>query len=284
MSWVFHDIGCGTPQSCDDRGPETIDETRARSAVVRFSAGYVGNSEREWVVQRLSPQDASFLHLEDEVSHMHIGSVAILEGPPPSYEAVSRMVRAHLPGVPRYRQKVHFVPIALGRPVWVDDPHFNLGYHLRRTALPPPGGDEELRNLVGRVMSQQLDRSKPLWEMWIIEGLSEGRWGFITKLHHCMVDGVSGTELLAVILDSERDPELADPDELASRAPAIGRGAGGPSACPTGGQSIRAAARRAVRRALAGPCDAGPPPRPFAACGPCPVWLRRRRRRRSTDR
>jgi WS/DGAT/MGAT family acyltransferase len=164
-------------------------------------------------LQRLSPQDASFLHLEDAVSHMHIGSVAILEGPPPGYEALSRMVRAHLPSVPRYRQKVHFVPIALGRPVWVDDPHFNLGYHLRRTALPPPGGDEELRNLVGRVMSQQLDRGKPLWEMWIIEGLSEGRWGFITKLHHCMVDGVSGTELLTVILDSERDPKLAPPDD-----------------------------------------------------------------------
>ena len=145
------------------------------------------------------------------------------------------MVRAHLPGVPRYRQKVHFVPIALGRPVWVDDPHFNLGYHLRRTALPPPGGDEELRNLVGRVMSQQLDRSKPLWEMWIIEGLSEGRWGFITKLHHCMVDGVSGTELLAVILDSERDPELPDPDEWH------------PERQPSGAElAVQALARRAV--------------------------------------
>jgi diacylglycerol O-acyltransferase len=163
-------------------------------------------------VQRLSPQDASFLHLEDSVSHMHIGSVAIFEGPPPAYEALARMVQAHLPEVPRYRQRVHFVPIALGRPVWVDDPHFNLGYHLRRTALPPPGGDSELRNLVGRVMSQQLDRSKPLWEMWIVEGLSEARWGFITKVHHCMVDGVSGAELLAVILDSERDPELPVPE------------------------------------------------------------------------
>ena len=159
-------------------------------------------------MQRLSPQDSSFLHLEDDVSHMHIGSVAILEGPSPGYEAVARMVSAHLPSIPRYRQRVHFVPIALGRPVWVDDPHFNLGYHLRRTALPPPGGDAELRNLVGRVMSQQLDRGKPLWEMWIVEGLSEGRWGFITKLHHCMVDGVSGAELMAVVLDTERDPEL----------------------------------------------------------------------------
>jgi diacylglycerol O-acyltransferase len=162
-------------------------------------------------MQRLSPQDASFLHLEDAVSHMHIGAVAILEGPPPGFEVLARMVQAHLGNVPRYRQKVNFVPIALGRPVWVDDPHFNLSYHLRRTALPPPGGDEELRRLVARVMSQQLDRDKPLWEMWLIEGLSEGRWGLITKMHHCMVDGVSGAELLAVILDSERDPELPPP-------------------------------------------------------------------------
>src|SRR5215469_9323440 len=98
---------------------------------------------------------------------MHIGSVAILEGPAPGYEAVLEMVRAHLPSVPRYRQRVHFVPLALGRPVWVDDPHFNLSYHLRSTALPSPGGDAELRRLVGRVMSQQLDRARPLWEAWI---------------------------------------------------------------------------------------------------------------------
>ena len=164
-------------------------------------------------MQRLSPQDAAFLHLEDAVSHMNIGAVAILEGPAPGYEALARMIRAHLPSVPRYRQKVHFVPIALGRPVWVDDPHFNLGYHLRHTALPSPGGDQELRNLVARVMSQQLDRGKPLWEMWIVEGLGEQRWAVITKVHHCMVDGVSGMELLSVILDSERDPEPPPPDD-----------------------------------------------------------------------
>jgi diacylglycerol O-acyltransferase len=164
-------------------------------------------------VQRLSPQDASFLHLEDAVSHMHIGAVAVLEGPAPGYEELSRMIRAHLPMVPRYRQKVHFVPVALGRPVWVDDPHFNLDYHVRRTALPQPGGDGELRRLVGRVMSQQLDRGKPLWEMWMIEGMSDGRWAIITKAHHCMVDGVSGTELLTVILDSERHAKLPAPDD-----------------------------------------------------------------------
>ncbi len=186
-------------------------------------------------MQRLSPQDASFLHLEDAVSHMHIAAVAILEGPPPTHQAFARMVRAHLPRVPRYRQTVHFVPGALGRPVWVDDPHFNLDYHLRRTALPAPGGDQELRSLVGRVMSQQLDRGRPLWEMWIIEGLSKERWAVITKLHHCMVDGISGTELLTVILDSERDPELPAPDDWH------------PERQPVGAElALRALAQRAV--------------------------------------
>ena len=158
-------------------------------------------------MRRLSPQDASFLHLEDVVSHMHIGSVAILEGPPPSYDELADHVQANLPLAPRYRQRVHFVPLALGRPVWVDDPHFNLGYHLRRTALPAPGGDEQLRLLVGRVMSQQLDRHKPLWEMWMIEGLTENRWALLTKVHHSVVDGVSGAELLSAILDEQREPE-----------------------------------------------------------------------------
>jgi diacylglycerol O-acyltransferase / wax synthase len=92
-------------------------------------------------MQRLSTQDASFLHLEDLVSHMHIGTVAILEGPPPPYEELAAHVRANLPQAPRYRQKARFVPLALGRPVWVEDPYFNLAYHLRRTALPRPGGD-----------------------------------------------------------------------------------------------------------------------------------------------
>jgi diacylglycerol O-acyltransferase len=153
----------------------------------------------------MSPLDASFLHIEDDRNHMHIGSVAIFEGPAPSYESVRAMVESKLSLVPRYRQKVRFVPLGLGRPVWVDDPHFNLIYHLRQTALPSPGGNEELRNLVGRVMSQQLDRSKPLWEMWVVEGLDAGRWALLSKVHHCMVDGVSGTDLLAVILDQARD-------------------------------------------------------------------------------
>lgn len=163
-------------------------------------------------MQTMSPLDASFLHVEDAVTHMHIGSIGIFEGPAPGPGEVKAAIAARLPLVPRYRQKVRFVPLTLGRPTWVDDPHFNLDYHVRRTALPSPGGDAELQNLVGRVMSQQLDRAKPLWELWVAEGLDDGRWALISKSHHCMVDGVSATDLLSVILSSERESTPDAPD------------------------------------------------------------------------
>jgi diacylglycerol O-acyltransferase / wax synthase len=156
-------------------------------------------------MHRMSPLDASFLHIEDRVSHMHIGSAAILEGPAPSHEEILDAIGSKLPYVPRYRQKVRFVPLSLGRPVWVDDPHFVLDYHVRHTAMPQPGGEEQLRNLVGRVMSQQLDRTKPLWELWIAEGLQDGRWVMISKTHHSMVDGVSSSDLLSVLMDETRE-------------------------------------------------------------------------------
>ncbi|MGI8492957.1 MAG: WS/DGAT/MGAT family O-acyltransferase [Acidimicrobiales bacterium] len=157
-------------------------------------------------MDRLSPQDASFLHIEDDVSHMHIASVGIFEGPPPRYEDVVAMLASKLPLVKRYRQVVKFVPLALGRPVWVDDRNFNIEYHVRHTALPAPGGEFELRKLVGRVMSQQLDRSKPLWEIWMVEGLENGRWALLSKTHHAMVDGVSGTDLMSVVMDISPEP------------------------------------------------------------------------------
>jgi len=162
---------------------------------------------------RLSPLDASFLHIEDHVSHMHIASVAIFEGPEPPFADIVAMVDAKLGLVPRYRQVVRFVPFELGRPVWVDDPHFNIEYHLRHTALPSPGGESELRKLVGRVMAQQLDRSKPLWEIWVVEGLEDGRWAMLSKTHHALVDGVSGTDLLAVIMDVSPDAQRPTVDE-----------------------------------------------------------------------
>jgi len=157
----------------------------------------------------MSSLDATFLAIEDAVNHMHIGSVGVFEGPPPTYAEIERLVASKLPLVPRYRQKARLAPASIGRPVWIDDPHFHLGYHLRHSALPAPGGDDELRRLVGRVMSQQLDRHRPLWETWMIEGLDDGCWALITKVHHCMVDGIAGTDLLSVVLD--RSPEGSPP-------------------------------------------------------------------------
>jgi WS/DGAT/MGAT family acyltransferase len=170
-------------------------------------------------MERMSPLDASFLHIEDARNHMHIGSVAIFEGPPPTYDEFAGMLASKLPRVPRYRQVVRFTPYGLGRPVWADDPGFNIGYHVRHTALAPPGGEGALRELTGRLMSQQLDRSKPLWELWVVEGLDKNRWALVSKVHHCMVDGVSGSDLLAVILDLEREPGPPDVEDRWLPAP-----------------------------------------------------------------
>ncbi|MCU0309655.1 MAG: wax ester/triacylglycerol synthase family O-acyltransferase [Acidimicrobiales bacterium] len=159
-------------------------------------------------MDRMNPIDVSFLHIEDSdrAAGLHIGSIGIFEGPPPPQSRISALVDGRLDLVPRYRQRVVTVPMGLGRPVWVDDDAFELDYHLRRTALPSPGDEETLRRLTGRIMSQRLDRTKPLWEIWIVEGLTGDRWAMISKVHHCMVDGVSGSELLAVILDLVPEP------------------------------------------------------------------------------
>src|SRR4029450_2105855 len=143
--------------------------------------GKTRGPEGEMDMDRLSPLDASLLPVEDDVNHMHIGSIGIFEGPPPAYEELTATVGGRLSLVPRYRQRIATGPLSLGRPVWVDDPHFNIEYHVRHTALPSPGGDRELRRLVGRVMSQQLDRTKPLWEIWMVEGLDDNRWAMVSE-------------------------------------------------------------------------------------------------------
>jgi len=155
-------------------------------------------------MDRMGPLDAAFLQLEDAQpgTSLAISSIAVFEGPAPDADEFGTAIRGRLPLIPRYRQKVREVPLDLGTPVWVDDPDFDLAYHLRRTALPEPGGDRELAALMGRVMSQRLDRSRPLWEYWLVEGLAGGRWALISKVHHCMVDGVSGTDLYRVVLDA----------------------------------------------------------------------------------
>jgi diacylglycerol O-acyltransferase len=149
----------------------------------------------EW----MSPVDSSFLHVENDTTPMHIGAVSIFEGPPPPFEELRAMVAGKLGLVPRYRQKVRSVPLAVGPPVWVDDPHFSLDYHLRHTAIPKPGGEEQLRQMAARIFSQHLDRDKPLWELWAVEGLNGKRWALLSKVHHCMVDGVAATDLMSVM-------------------------------------------------------------------------------------
>jgi WS/DGAT/MGAT family acyltransferase len=156
-------------------------------------------------MEPMSSLDASFLHMEDRNKHMHIGGVSIFEGPPPEFARLEEMVSGKMGLVPRYRQKVRFVPLGLGSPVWVDDPHFRLGYHLRHTAIPAPGTEKQLRKMAARVFSQPLDRSKPLWEMWMVEGLSESRWALLSKVHHCMVDGVAATDLMSIMFDDRTE-------------------------------------------------------------------------------
>lgn len=163
-------------------------------------------------LDRLSSIDAGFLHIEDEGAHMHIGALGVFDGPAPSGAAFRAHIDARLPALPRYRQKLQLMPLGTGRPLWVEDTSFRLDYHVRHTALPSPGGDQELMTLVNRVVGQRLDRSKPLWEMWLVEGLDAGQWAIICKTHHAMIDGVSGVDLLTVLLDLEAStPELPPP-------------------------------------------------------------------------
>jgi diacylglycerol O-acyltransferase / wax synthase len=155
---------------------------------------------------RLTGLDASFLHLEDASSHMHVAGVMLFEGPPPPYAELLDAVERRLPLVPRYRQRLAFVPLGQGRPKWVDDPHFNLRYHVRSTALASPGSERQLKDLAGRVFSQQLDRDKPLWEVWLVEGLDDDRFAVLSKTHHALVDGISGVDIMSVLFDTSAEP------------------------------------------------------------------------------
>ena len=169
--------------------------------------------------ERLSALDQSFLAIEDAHCHMHIGAVAIFEAAPVrspgggiDIDKIHRLMEAGIHRTPRYRQRLAWSPI-LRHPVWVDDDRFNLAYHLRHTHLPLPGDERSLKRLAGRLMSQQLDRGKPLWEMWIVEGLDDDRFAIVTKAHHCMIDGVGSVELTGSIMrpTPDDDPRLAEP-------------------------------------------------------------------------
>jgi diacylglycerol O-acyltransferase / wax synthase len=212
---------------------------------------------------RLTAVDASFLAQEGPTAHMHVGAVMIFDGPPPAYEDLADHVRARLHLVPRFRQKLAFPPLETGRPIWVDDPSFNLEYHVRDTALPAPGSEQQLRALAARVHSQALDRSKPLWEMWLVQGLEGERFALLSKTHHALVDGVSGVDLATVLFDlqpTRTRVEHSDtpwrPHEPPSRLDLAARGVRGLIALPfdAAARAMGAAARPA--EALAGTREA----------------------------
>jgi diacylglycerol O-acyltransferase len=157
-------------------------------------------------LDRLTALDAGFLHLERSGAHMHVAGVLVFEGTAPAYDELVEAIEARMHLVPRYRQKLAHVPWGQGRPVWVDDPHFNARYHVRHSALPAPGSDEQLRNLAGRLFALPLDRTKPLWELNLVEGLDGDRFAIISKTHHALVDGVSGVDITSVLFDLSPDP------------------------------------------------------------------------------
>jgi diacylglycerol O-acyltransferase len=163
-------------------------------------------------LDRLTSIDASFLHQEGPASHMHIGGVLLFSGPAPAFADYLDHVRGRLHLVPRYRQKLATPPLETGRPLWVDDPSFNLEYHVRHAALPTPGSEEQLFLLVSRIASQPLDRAKPLWESWLVEGLQDGRFALIFKTHHSLVDGISGVDLATVLFDLTPKAQAPAPD------------------------------------------------------------------------
>jgi diacylglycerol O-acyltransferase / wax synthase len=172
------------------------------------------------VTERLSALDVSFLYLETPTTAMHVGGVARFEPPPDEpfdYEALCALVSRRIALVPRYRQKVRWVPGHIANPVWVDDEDFDITYHVRRSALPKPGSDDQLRQLVGRLQSRQLDRNRPLWEIYLVEGLADGRFAIITKTHHAMVDGVSAVDIGTLILDLEPTPRETPDDAWVPR-------------------------------------------------------------------
>jgi WS/DGAT/MGAT family acyltransferase len=190
-------------------------------------------------LEPLSAVDASFLHQEGPASHMHIGGVARFDGPPPAYPELLEHVRSRLGLVPRYRRRPATPPAALGRPRWVDDPAFNLEYHVRHAALPAPGDDVTLRRLLARVFSLRLDRTKPLWELWLVEGLTRGRFALVSKTHQALVDGVAGADLLTILFDGP-----AGPPDRAAVVPWVPRPA--PTTAQLAADALEGAARTAL--------------------------------------
>ena len=186
------------------------------------SGAGIGEGDVVAMVTRLSASDAAFFHLENSSTPMYVGSLSIVRKPRGglSYEAVLATVEQRLPQIPRYRQKVREVPFGLARPVWVDDDDFDITYHVRRSALPSPGSDAQLHDLIARIGSRPMDTSRPLWEMYIIEGLSRNRIAIYTKSHQALVNGMSALEVGHVIADrTQKAPEFGEDIWIPTREP-----------------------------------------------------------------
>jgi diacylglycerol O-acyltransferase len=194
-------------------------------------------------MERLTPLADAFLEAEDAdgAASLAIGSFAIFEGPAPDFDDFVEAIAGRLALIPRYRQKLRRVPFDLAAPAWVDDPGFDLRWHVRNTALPAPGGPNEIGRLMSRVMTRRMDRSRPLWEYWFCEGLADGRWALLSKLHHSMVDGVSGTDLYRLVLDPSPEPRAAVMDDWQPEQP----------------RSALVFTAQAVRHLVGSPLDAG---------------------------
>lgn len=162
-------------------------------------------------MERMSALDAGFFYVEHDNVPMHLGSLALFEGPPPSCEELTRLIAAKLSRVPRYRQVVRTMPLEVLRPMWVDDGHFEISHHVRHATVPAPGGKRQLRELAARIFATRLDRARPLWEAWLLDGLKGGRWAILSKVHHCVVDGIGGNDLMAAVFDVDRDAECPAP-------------------------------------------------------------------------
>ena len=209
---------------------------------------------------RLSGLDSSFLHMERGPAHMHVASTTVFEGPTPAYDEFRDHISTRLHLVPRFRQKLRMVPFGQGRPKWVDDPQFNLTYHLRHSALPAPGSEEQLQILAARIFSQRLDRSKPLWEIWLVDGVADDRFAIVAKTHHCLVDGVSGVDITTVLFDAAADTEPLDvpepwvarpePSEAQMLAEAVVERATQPAEVIRGARAVFRAPRMAARAVI----------------------------------
>jgi diacylglycerol O-acyltransferase / wax synthase len=181
-------------------------------------------------VERMSTLDAGFYFVEHRNVPMHIGSLAVFDGPAPSYAELVALFAAKIGNTPRYRQVVRTLPLQVFRPYWADDEQFELSFHVRHAAVPPPGRPEQLRELASRVFAQRLDRDRPLWEAWFLEGLQRGRWAILSKIHHSMVDGIGGSDLLAELFDLEPEPESPPSGPRSASRPAPWQPAPPPSA------------------------------------------------------